>query len=219
MTSLEQPGLLREQAYIAGAWRGADDGAVLDVTNPSTGELIARVPNMGAAETRAAIAAAHSAFASWRKTTAKERARLLRTWFELIMARQEDLAVLMTREQGKLARLTVTKQKEFERGEGLHLELVEVPGTGSAVLRLADPAKVKAVQEGSDEKVMAVLRIAGDKGLSMREIAERAESNPNTVKTALQRLKRAGSAKLEQRHWYALPEPKVSPEWEAELAV
>ncbi|WP_269502218.1 NAD-dependent succinate-semialdehyde dehydrogenase [Burkholderia sp. IMCC1007] len=101
MTSREQPGLLREQAYIAGAWRGADDGAVLDVTNPSTGELIARVPNMGAAETRAAIAAAHSAFASWRKTTAKERARLLRTWFELIMARQEDLAVLMTREQGK----------------------------------------------------------------------------------------------------------------------
>ena len=101
MTSLEQPGLLREQAYIAGAWRGADDGAVLDVTNPSTGELIARVPNMGAAETRAAIAAAHTAFASWRKTTAKERARLLRTWFELIMARQEDLAVLMTREQGK----------------------------------------------------------------------------------------------------------------------
>ncbi|HKT66625.1 NAD-dependent succinate-semialdehyde dehydrogenase [Burkholderia sp. 22313] len=101
MTSLQQPGLLREQATIAGAWRGADDGAVLDVTNPSTGELIARVPNMGAAETRAAIDAAHTAFASWRKTTAKERARLLRNWFELIMARQEDLAVLMTREQGK----------------------------------------------------------------------------------------------------------------------
>ncbi|MGU7770102.1 NAD-dependent succinate-semialdehyde dehydrogenase [Burkholderia sp. MR1-5-21] len=101
MTSLEQPGLLREQAYIAGQWRGADDGATLPVTNPSTGELIAHVPNMGAAETRAAIDAAHAAFASWRKTTAKERARLLRAWFELIMARQEDLAALMTREQGK----------------------------------------------------------------------------------------------------------------------
>ncbi|MBN3788414.1 NAD-dependent succinate-semialdehyde dehydrogenase [Burkholderia sp. Ac-20353] len=101
MTFLEQPGLLREQAYIAGVWRGADDGATLDVTNPSTGELIARVPNMGAAETRAAIDAAHAAFASWRNTTAKERARLLRAWFELIMARQEDLAALMTREQGK----------------------------------------------------------------------------------------------------------------------
>ncbi|PRF25949.1 NAD-dependent succinate-semialdehyde dehydrogenase [Burkholderia multivorans] len=101
MTSLQQPGLLREQAYIAGAWRGADDGAVLDVTNPSTGERIARVPNMGAAEARAAIEAAHTAFATWRKTTAKERARLLRNWFELIMARQEELAALMTREQGK----------------------------------------------------------------------------------------------------------------------
>lgn len=64
MTSLQQPGLLREQAYIAGAWRGADDGAVLDVTNPSTGERIARVPNMGAAEARAAIEAAHTAFAT-----------------------------------------------------------------------------------------------------------------------------------------------------------
>ncbi|EKS9913786.1 NAD-dependent succinate-semialdehyde dehydrogenase [Burkholderia multivorans] len=101
MTSLQQPGLLREQAYIAGAWRGADDGAVLDVTNPSTGERIARVPNMGAGEARAAIEAAHTAFATWRKTTAKERARLLRNWFELIMARQEELAALMTREQGK----------------------------------------------------------------------------------------------------------------------
>ncbi|MGU7783605.1 NAD-dependent succinate-semialdehyde dehydrogenase [Burkholderia sp. PU8-34] len=101
MTSVQQPGLLREQAYIAGQWRGADDGATLAVTNPSTGELIAHVPNMGAAETRAAIDAAHAAFASWRKTTAKERARLLRRWFELIMARQEDLAALMTREQGK----------------------------------------------------------------------------------------------------------------------
>ncbi|EMH2980066.1 TPA: aldehyde dehydrogenase family protein, partial [Burkholderia multivorans] len=101
MTALQSPSLLREQAYIAGAWRGADDGAVLDVTNPSTGERIARVPNMGAAEARAAIEAAHTAFATWRKTTAKERARLLRNWFELIMARQEDLAVLMTREQGK----------------------------------------------------------------------------------------------------------------------
>ncbi|MFT0174780.1 NAD-dependent succinate-semialdehyde dehydrogenase [Paraburkholderia mimosarum] len=101
MNSLQNHGLLHEQAWIDGQWRDADDGATLDVHNPSTGERIASVPNMGASETRAAIEAAHRAFSTWRATTAKERARLLRNWFELIMANQEALAALMTREQGK----------------------------------------------------------------------------------------------------------------------
>jgi succinate-semialdehyde dehydrogenase / glutarate-semialdehyde dehydrogenase len=101
MTSLQQPGLLRQQAYIDGQWRDADDGATLDVINPSTGEHLARVPNMGAAEARAAIDAAHRAFPGWRALTAKERARLLRNWFELMMANQNELAALMTLEQGK----------------------------------------------------------------------------------------------------------------------
>jgi succinate-semialdehyde dehydrogenase/glutarate-semialdehyde dehydrogenase len=101
MNSLQHPGLLREQAYIDGQWRNADDNATLEVHNPSTGELIANVPNMGAPEARAAIEAAHRAFPAWRATTAKERARLLRNWFELVMANQQALAEIMTREQGK----------------------------------------------------------------------------------------------------------------------
>ncbi|MEM5450775.1 NAD-dependent succinate-semialdehyde dehydrogenase [Paraburkholderia guartelaensis] len=101
MTNLQHHGLLREQAYIDGQWRGADDGATLEVHNPSTGERIANVPNMGAPEARTAIEAAHRAFPAWRATTAKERARLLRNWFELVMANQEALAQIMTREQGK----------------------------------------------------------------------------------------------------------------------
>ncbi|QBR01791.1 MULTISPECIES: NAD-dependent succinate-semialdehyde dehydrogenase [Paraburkholderia] len=101
MNSLQNPGLFRQQAYIDGQWRDANDGATLDVHNPSTGERIASVPNMGAPEARAAIEAANRAFPAWRATTAKERARLLRNWFELIMANQDALAELMTREQGK----------------------------------------------------------------------------------------------------------------------
>ncbi|MBN3856915.1 NAD-dependent succinate-semialdehyde dehydrogenase [Paraburkholderia sp. Ac-20340] len=101
MTSLQHPGLLRQQAFIDGQWCNAADGATLAVTNPSTGEHIADVPNMGAHDTRAAIAAAQRALPGWRATTAKERARLLRNWFELVMANQETLAELMTREQGK----------------------------------------------------------------------------------------------------------------------
>ncbi|QGZ66709.1 NAD-dependent succinate-semialdehyde dehydrogenase [Paraburkholderia acidisoli] len=101
MTSLEQPRLQHEQAHIDGRWCDAADGATLDVVNPSTGAHLARVPNMGAAETRAAIEAAHRALPGWRATTAKERARLLRAWFDLVMAHQDELATLMTREQGK----------------------------------------------------------------------------------------------------------------------
>ncbi|CAD6558134.1 Glutarate-semialdehyde dehydrogenase [Paraburkholderia hiiakae] len=101
MNKLQNPSLLREQAYIDGQWRNADDSATLDVYNPATGERLASVPNMGAGETRAAIEAAHRAFPAWRATTAKERARLLRNWFELIMANQDALAEIMTREQGK----------------------------------------------------------------------------------------------------------------------
>jgi succinate-semialdehyde dehydrogenase / glutarate-semialdehyde dehydrogenase len=98
---LSDPSLLREQCYVDGAWVDADDRATLEVRDPADNELIGTVPKMGAAETRRAIEAADRAFQSWRNTTAKERAGLLRKWFDLMMANQEDLAILMTREQGK----------------------------------------------------------------------------------------------------------------------
>ncbi len=90
-----------ERAYIGGEWRAADDGATFDVSNPSTGEKIASVPNMGVAETRSAIESAAAAFTEWREKTGKERSVVLRRWYELIMAEQEALAQLLTREQGK----------------------------------------------------------------------------------------------------------------------
>jgi succinate-semialdehyde dehydrogenase / glutarate-semialdehyde dehydrogenase len=93
--------LLRQKCYIQGAWCDADDGKTIPVTNPATGETLGSVPRMGAAETRRAIEAAQAAFPAWRKRTAKERSALLRKWFDLLMANQEDLAVLMTAEQGK----------------------------------------------------------------------------------------------------------------------
>ena len=90
-----------EKAYINGQWVDADNKATIDVTNPATGELIGTVPNMGAMETRRAIEAANKALPAWRSKTAKERARILRNWFDLIMKNQEALAQLMTAEQGK----------------------------------------------------------------------------------------------------------------------
>ncbi|WP_432262402.1 NAD-dependent succinate-semialdehyde dehydrogenase [Cupriavidus sp. TMH.W2] len=101
MLELEDPDLLRQQAYIDGVWCDADSGATLDVTDPATGERVSTVPAMGAAETRRAIAAAEKAFLAWRATTAKHRAQVLRKWHDLMLEHQEDLARIMTAEQGK----------------------------------------------------------------------------------------------------------------------
>jgi len=98
---LADPELLRTRALIGGDWREAESRATHPIHNPATGETIGTVPEMGAAETRLAIAAATKAFPAWAARTAKERAAILHRWFELLMANQEDLATLMTAEQGK----------------------------------------------------------------------------------------------------------------------
>ena len=99
--SLNDSELFRQQAYIGGRWCEADNGTSFQVTNPATGEVLGQVPDMGAAETRRAIEAAKAAWPGWRHKTAKERANLLRKWHDLMMANLEDLARLMTAEQGK----------------------------------------------------------------------------------------------------------------------
>ncbi|WP_375170489.1 NAD-dependent succinate-semialdehyde dehydrogenase [Marinobacter sp.] len=93
--------LLREQGYINGQWVPAQSGKTFAVTNPANGEHLASVPDMDKTDTRAAIEAAEAAWPAWRATPAKERANILRKWFNLLMANQEDLARLMTAEQGK----------------------------------------------------------------------------------------------------------------------
>jgi succinate-semialdehyde dehydrogenase/glutarate-semialdehyde dehydrogenase len=93
--------MFREQCFIDGSWVGADGGGTLPVHNPATAATLGTVPNMGAGETRRAIAAAAAALPPWAARTAKERAVLLRRWFDLMLANQDDLAVLMTAEQGK----------------------------------------------------------------------------------------------------------------------
>jgi succinate-semialdehyde dehydrogenase / glutarate-semialdehyde dehydrogenase len=99
--ALNDSELLRQQAYVAGCWCGADNGKSFKVTNPATGEVLAQVPDMGAAETRRAIEAAKAAWPEWRRTSAKERANLLRKWHDLMIANLDDLAGIMTAEQGK----------------------------------------------------------------------------------------------------------------------
>jgi succinate-semialdehyde dehydrogenase / glutarate-semialdehyde dehydrogenase len=101
---LQDEKLFRQQCYINGEWVDALNRGTIPVTNPANGETLGTVPRMGAEETRQAIEAADKALPGWRAKTAKERAQVLRKWFDLMMANQEDLATLMTAEQGKPSR-------------------------------------------------------------------------------------------------------------------
>ena len=99
--TLKDPLLVRNQCFIGGEWQSADDGKVITVSNPANGTVVASVPKMGRLETKRAIDAAEQALVGWRSLSGKQRAVILRKWFELIMQNQDDLAAIMTAEQGK----------------------------------------------------------------------------------------------------------------------
>ncbi len=101
LSRLNDPRLFREQAYVGGKWTAALDGSVVAVTNPATGEQLGVVPALGGAETEAAIMAAAAAFPAWRKLLPQQRGAILRRWYELMIAAKDDLALIMTLEQGK----------------------------------------------------------------------------------------------------------------------
>jgi succinate-semialdehyde dehydrogenase/glutarate-semialdehyde dehydrogenase len=98
---LKDPSLLQTKCYVAGEWQDADSKQTFDVTDPATGNVIASVPKMGEAETRRAIDAANRAWPAWRKKTGKERGAILRKWYDLMIANIDDLALILTTEQGK----------------------------------------------------------------------------------------------------------------------
>ena len=98
---LKNPALLREQSYINGEWVSARDGAMFPVTNPADGSLVANVPQLDVSDAQRAVEAADAAWPAWRSKTAKERSAILRRWFDLMLANKDDLAAIMTAEQGK----------------------------------------------------------------------------------------------------------------------
>ncbi|CAB3641319.1 Glutarate-semialdehyde dehydrogenase [Paraburkholderia sediminicola] len=99
--ALKDPSLLKTKAYISGEWQSAEDTTTFEVKNPATGETIATVPRMGTSETRRAIDTANAAWPAWRATTAKQRATILRKWHDLMLENADDLATILTSEQGK----------------------------------------------------------------------------------------------------------------------
>jgi succinate-semialdehyde dehydrogenase/glutarate-semialdehyde dehydrogenase len=144
--------LLRQQCYIGGAWVDADDGTVVEVTNPATGEMLASVPKMGEGETRRAIASANAALPEWRGRTAKERAAILRRWSDLMLENQDDLASLMTCEQGKPfaeAKGEITYAASFvewfaEEGKRVYGEIIPEPTRDRRIVVIKEPIGVCA---------------------------------------------------------------------------
>ncbi|AVS71533.1 NADP-dependent succinate-semialdehyde dehydrogenase I [Paracidovorax avenae] len=169
MLKLKNPGLLREQAYLDGQWVDADDGGTIDVTNPATGDTVARVPRMGAAEARRAIEAANRAWGPWRRKTAKERAAILRRWNDLMLANADDLAAIMTAEQGKPlaeARGEVTYAASFiewfaEEGKRVHGDTLASPAADKRIVVLKEPIGVCAAITPWNFPVAMITRKAG----------------------------------------------------------
>ncbi|HJU16665.1 MAG TPA: NADP-dependent succinate-semialdehyde dehydrogenase [Stellaceae bacterium] len=149
---LKDAKLFRQQAYIDGEWVDAVGGGRIAVEDPATGETLGTVPRMGAEETRRAIEAAARAFPSWRAKTAKERAQILRRWYELLMANQEDLAALMTAEQGKPlaeSRGEIAYAAAFiewfgEEGKRVYGDTIPAHGPDKRIVVLKEPVGVTA---------------------------------------------------------------------------
>ena len=149
---LKDSGLLRTQAYVDGEWIDADDGGVVAVTNPANGATVAGVARCGAAETRRAVVAAQRAQADWRQRTAKERADALRKLFDLMMAHQEDLARILTVEQGKPlaeARVEIAYGASYfewfaEEAKRVYGDTIPAPGPDKRIVTVKQPVGVVA---------------------------------------------------------------------------
>jgi succinate-semialdehyde dehydrogenase/glutarate-semialdehyde dehydrogenase len=149
---LSDKSLLKQQCYIDGEWVFADDGSDFPVINPANGMELRRVPGMGAAETGRAVLAAHAAWPDWRDRTAKERAVILRRWYGLIMANQDDLATILTSEMGKAlaeAKAEVAYAAAFvewfaEEGRRIYGDVIPTHRTDSRIVIIKQPVGVCA---------------------------------------------------------------------------
>lgn len=150
---LQDPALLRNQCYVNGQWKPADSSQTHAVHNPATGELVATVPDMGAAETGRAIEAAHAAGPAWRSRTGKERSVILRRWFDLIQAHAGDLALIMTSEQGKplaeskgeIAYAASFIEWFSEEAKRVYGDMIPSPVAGRRIMVVKQPVGVCAV--------------------------------------------------------------------------
>lgn len=193
--------LLKSLAFINGDWIGADNKSTHVICNPSTGVEIGSVPDMGTAETERAILAADHALPAWRARSAKERAGLLRKWFDLILANQEDLAVILTSEQGKPldeARSEVAYGASFiewfaEEGKRVYGEVIPAPSNDKRLMVIKQPVGVTAAITPWNFPIAMITRKAGAAlaaGCTM--VVKPAEATPFSALALAELARRAG---------------------------
>ncbi|WP_354684406.1 NADP-dependent succinate-semialdehyde dehydrogenase [Cupriavidus necator] len=199
MLNLQDSSLLRQQCYIDGRW--LDGERRIDVTNPATGERVGQVPQLGADETRQAIEAANRAWPAWRARTAKDRSALLRKWFELIMANQEDLARIMTAEQGKPiaeSRGEIAYAASFiewfaEEGKRVYGDTIPAPATNQRIVVTKEPVGVCAAITPWNFPAAMITRKAGPAlAVGCTMVLKPASQTPLTALALVALAERAG---------------------------
>jgi succinate-semialdehyde dehydrogenase / glutarate-semialdehyde dehydrogenase len=196
---LRDPRLLRDQAYIDGAWLGA--ATTFPVADPASGEILARVAELGAVETRRAIEAANAAWPAWRRQTAKQRAAVLRKWFDLILANADDLALLMTREQGKPlaeAKGEIAYGASFvewfaEEGKRVYGDVIPSPAADRRLVVLKQPIGVcAAITPWNFPNAMITRKVAPALAAGCTVVVKPAEQTPLSALALAELAERAG---------------------------
>jgi succinate-semialdehyde dehydrogenase / glutarate-semialdehyde dehydrogenase len=199
--ALKQMTLFKNKGFIDGQWVGADSGATFKITNPATSEVIVDVADMGRAETVRAIAAAKKALPAWRKKTAKERSGLLRKWFELLLANADDIALLMTSEQGKPlaeAKGEVVYGASFvewfaEEGKRTYGDVVPTPSNDRRLLTIKQAIGVcAAITPWNFPLAMITRKIAPGLAVGCTFVIKPAEATPLTALAAVALAEQAG---------------------------
>jgi succinate-semialdehyde dehydrogenase / glutarate-semialdehyde dehydrogenase len=199
--TLQDLKLFRQACYIDGGWIDTSAQGSLDVDNPATGEVIGRVPRLGRAETRSAIDAAARAFPAWRKKTAKERAAVMRRWFDLMLANQEDLARLMTMEQGKPiaeSRGEVAYAASFlewfgEEAKRIYGDTIPAPWADKRVVVIKEPIGVVACITPWNFPLAMITRKAGPAiGAGCTVVLKPASQTPFSALALAELAERAG---------------------------
>jgi succinate-semialdehyde dehydrogenase/glutarate-semialdehyde dehydrogenase len=198
---ISDQGLIKTQAYINGLWIDADSGATLAVTNPANGEVIAEVAKCSTAETRRGIEAAEAALPGWRQKTAKQRSALLRNWFNLMMEAQEDLAIIMTTEQGKPlaeSRGEIAYGASYiewfaEEGKRIYGDTIPQPSNDKRIVCIRQPVGVVAcITPWNFPNAMLTRKIAPALAAGCTVVCKPANATPLSAYAFVELAQRAG---------------------------
>jgi succinate-semialdehyde dehydrogenase/glutarate-semialdehyde dehydrogenase len=199
--TIRDKGLLKSQAYINGSWTDADDGSTFSVLNPANGKSIAEVASCGTAETRRAIEAAGDAWPAWRRKSAKDRAAVLRKWFTLMMEAQEDLAQILTAEQGKPlaeARGEIAYGANYiewfaEEGKRIYGDTIPAPSDDKRIVVIKQPVGVVAcITPWNFPNAMLTRKIAPALAAGCTVVCKPANATPLSAFAFVELAERAG---------------------------